>query len=274
MGKIYAIQSGEPPQVAEAISEHYLPRFAGDVSPASRPGLVVGIADRLDTLAGLFAAGLAPSGSKDPFAQRRAALGLVQNLVAWDLSFDLKAGLDAAAERLPIAASPESQLACLEFIVKRLRNTLLEQGWQYDVVDGVLASQGENPARATLAVNELSAWVARPDWLTILPAYSRCVRITRDFSEEFAITTEYLIEPAEQELYQALLSAEERWRKPGSVDDFLNAFLPVIPAINRFFDEVLVMAEDKHLRENRLGLLQRLAALADGVVDLSYLEGF
>ena len=274
MGKIYAIQSGEPPQVAEAISEHYLPRFAGDVSPASRPGLVVGIADRLDTLAGLFAAGLAPSGSKDPFAQRRAALGLVQNLVTWDMSFDLKAGLDAAAERLPIAASPESQLACLEFIVKRLRNTLLEQGWQYDVVDGVLASQGENPARATLAVNELSAWVARPDWLTILPAYSRCVRITRDFSEEFAITTEYLVEPAEQELYQALLSAEERWRKPGSVDDFLNAFLPVIPAINRFFDDVMVMAEDKKLRENRLGLLQRLAALADGVVDLSYLEGF
>jgi glycyl-tRNA synthetase beta subunit len=190
------------------------------------------------------------------------------------LSFDLKSGLGAAAERLPIAASPESQAACLEFIVKRLRNTLLEQGWQYDVVDGVLASQGENPAHAALAVKELSAWITRSDWDTILPAYSRCVRITRDFSEEFALSSDYLVEPAEHELYQALLSAEARARKPGSVDDFLNAFLPIIPAINRFFDDVLVMAEDKHLQENRLGLLQRLAALADGVVDLSYLEGF
>ena len=274
MGGYYALQSGESRGVAEAILEHYLPRFAGDAAPASHPGLAVGLADRLDTLAGLFAAGLAPSGSKDPFAQRRAALGLVQNLIAWDLSFDLRAALQAAAERLPISASPESQAACLEFIVKRLRNTLLEQGWRYDVVDAVLAAQGENPARAAGAVKELSAWVARPDWHTILPAYSRCVRITRDFSEKFALSAEHLVEPAEQELYKALLSAEETARKAGSVDDFLNVFLPMIPAINRFFDDVLVMTEDKQLQTNRLGLLQRLAALADGVADMSCLEGF
>ena len=217
---------------------------------------------------------MAPSGSKDPFAQRRAALGLVQNLIAWDLSFDLRAALQAAAERLPISASPESQAACLEFIVKRLRNTLLEQGWRYDVVDAVLTAQGENPARAAGAVKELSAWVARPDWHSILPAYSRCVRITRDFSEEFALSAEHLVEPAEQELYKALLSAEETARKAGSVDDFLNVFLPMIPAINRFFDDVLVMTEDKQLQTNRLGLLQRLAALAAGVADMSCLEGF
>jgi glycyl-tRNA synthetase len=274
IGGYYALQSGERREVAEAILEHYLPRFSGDVAPASSPGLAVGLADRLDTLAGLFAAGLAPSGNKDPFAQRRAALGLVQNLIAWDLSFDLRAALQAAAERLPISASPESQAACLEFIVKRLRHPLLEQGWHYDVVDAVLAAQGENPARAALAVKELSAWVARPDWHTILPAYSRCVRITRDFSEEFVLTPENLVEPAEQELYKALLSAEETARKPGSVDDFLNIFLPMIPAINRFFDDVLVMAEDQQLQTNRLALLQRLAALAAGVANMSYLEGF
>jgi glycyl-tRNA synthetase len=279
MGRYYALRSGETLPVAQAIFEHYLPRFASDHPPTSRPGLAVGLADRLDTLAGLFAADLAPSGNKDPFAQRRAALGLVQNLIAWDLDFDLRAALALAAARLPFEASPGSQAAALEFIVERLRNILLEQksapgGGRYDVVDAVLTAQGHNPARAARAVQALSAWVARPDWNTILPAYARCVRITRDLPERFPIETADFAEKAEEELYAALLNAKAAHRLPGSVDDFLNAFLPLIPVINHFFDVVLVMAEDARLRHNRLGLLQRIAALADGVADLSRLEGF
>jgi glycyl-tRNA synthetase len=110
------------------------------------PGLVVGLADRLDTLAGLFAVGLAPSGARDPFGQRRAALGLVSNLIAWDLDFDLPSALDLAAGRLPVTASEESRKACLDFIVERLRNLLLEKGYRYDVVEAVLAEQAGNPA--------------------------------------------------------------------------------------------------------------------------------
>ncbi len=102
IGRQYALRSGEAPAVGDAIFEHYLPRFAGDAVPRSRPGLAVGLADRLDTLSGLFAAGLAPTGNKDPFAQRRAALGLVQNLIAWDLDLDLKHALQAASTHLPI----------------------------------------------------------------------------------------------------------------------------------------------------------------------------
>ncbi len=274
MGRYYAFNSGEPEDVALAIFEHYLPRFAGDVSPRTRPGLIVGLADRLDTLSGLFAAGLAPTGNKDPYAQRRAALGLVQNLIAWILDFDLRRGLEAASSHLPIEQTAQNQKAVLEFIIERLRNVLLDQGARYDVVDAVLTAQGYNPALAARAVEQLAAWVKRPDWDQILPTYSRCVRITRDFKEQFEVSAENMVEPAERELYQVLIAAETMPRSSGSVDDFLNAFLPLMPAINRFFDEVLVMADDEGAKQTRLGLLQRVAALADGVADMSKLEGF
>jgi glycyl-tRNA synthetase len=274
MGRHYALRSGESPAVARAIFEHYLPRYAGDGVPGERPGLLVGLADRLDSLAGLFAAGLAPSGNKDPFAQRRAALGLVGNLIAWELDFDLRDALAAAAARLPIPASDESQAAVLAFIIERLRNALLEAGGRYDVVDAVLAAQGHNPAGASRAVQALGAWVARPDWGEILPAYARCVRITRDLEERFPLDASLFADPAETALYAALLGAETAARAPGDVDDFLNAFTPMIAAINRFFDDVLVMTEDARQRHNRLGLLQRISALAAGVADLARLEGF
>jgi glycyl-tRNA synthetase len=274
IGRDYALHAGELPQVAEAIFEHYLPRFSGDTPPTGRAGLLVGLVDRLDSLAGLFAVGLAPTGNKDPFAQRRAALGLVGNLVAWEADFDLRAGLEKAAAQLPVQASAESQAAALAFIIERLRNVLLEQGWRYDVVDAVLAAQGWNPALAGQAVKQLSAWVSRPDWHTILPAYARCVRITRDLDHQYPLLEEQFVEDAESQLYSALQESQTAERRPGSVDDFLEAFLPLIPAINTFFDKVLVMAEDGALRQNRLALVQQVAALADGVADMSRLEGF
>ncbi len=274
MGRYYALHSGEDPAVAEAIFEHYLPRFAGDAVPKSKAGLLVGLADRLDSLAGLFAAGLAPTGTKDPFAQRRAALGLVGNLIAWDVDFDLRAGLRAAARQLPIPAEEATLDACLTFIVDRLRHLLLDQGHRYDVVDAVLAVQGHNPAAAARAVGALGRWVTREDWETILPAYARCVRITRDQTTRYDVDPALFTEEAERALWEALQEAEAAGRAPGSVDDFFAAFLPLIPPINRFFEDVLVMAEDESLRYNRLGLLQRIAALADGVADFSRLEGF
>jgi len=274
MGRYYALRSGESPEVAEAIYEHYLPRSSGDQLPQSRPGLAVGLADRLDTLSGLFAAGLAPTGAKDPFAQRRAALGLVQALIGLDQDFDLGMALDLAASHLPIPVSPESQTACLSFISERLRNLLQEQGYRYDIVDAVITVQGVNPAGAARAIAQLTAWVARPDWRTILPAYARCVRITRDQPERYTLDPQALVEAAERELLAAVEVAQATPRRPGSVDDFLNALLPMIPVINRFFDEVLVMTQDPSQRKARLGLLQRLSALADGVADMSRLEGF
>ena len=276
IGREYALASGEPVEVAKAIFEHYLPRFSQDSAPESKAGLLVGLADRLDSLAGLFAAGLAPTGNKDPFAQRRAALGLVGNLIAWDLDFNIRPALDGAIQNLPIEASSKSRDACLAFIVERLRNVLLDQNFSHDVVDAVVAVQGHNPAKAAQAVRELTSWVARKDWNLILPAYSRCVRITRaaEIDPNQTVSSLLFVHDSEKALYEALRIAVDLDLRPGSVDDFLDAFVPMIPSIDKFFDDVLVMDDDPAVRQNRLVLLQRIAALSDDVVDLRLLEGF
>jgi glycyl-tRNA synthetase len=276
LGRYYAIASGESEPVGMAIFEHYLPRFSGDLLPKTRPGLVVGLADRLDTLAGLFAAGMAPSGARDPFAQRRAALGLVQALIAQNLSFDIRQGLESASALLPVPTDPDTLSACQNFIVERLRNLLLENGYRYDVVDAVITAQGFNPAWTNRSVKQLSAWVERADWHSILPSFARCVRITRDLNQRYEHHPKVIVEKAEESLYSALLQAEKvlHLDKVYSADRFLTAFLPMIPAVNTFFDEVLVMAEDATLRQNRLALLQRIVALENGIADMSKLEGF
>jgi glycyl-tRNA synthetase len=274
MGRFYALKSGEQEEVAKTIYEHYLPRFSGDQMPSSRSGMVLSLADRLDTLAGLFAAGLAPSGTKDPFAQRRAALGLVQLLIAWDLDFDLREGLNLAASTLPIEMKAEDLKACLEFINGRLQSSLLDQGYRYDVVAAVLAAQGHNPAAAVRAIQTLMDWIKRSDWEKILPTYSRCVRITRDLKITYPISPTLLKDDSERELYAGIVSVSNFERRAGSMADFFHIFMPLMPVINQFFDEVLVMAEDQAIRENRLGMLQRVASLAQGVADFSQLEGF
>jgi glycyl-tRNA synthetase len=268
MGGEYALRSGENRAVAESIREQY------QAVPKTKAGLVVALADRLDSLVGLFAVGLIPSGTKDPFGLRRAAIGVVQPLIEHGLALDLHAGLKSAAALQPVPASDEVQQQVLEFLSARLRVVLLDMGYKYDVVDAVLAVRSGNPAEAAKSVRELSAWVERKDWNTILPAYARCVRITRDQKTRYAVKAALFSEDAEKNLSAALLRAEKGPRAPGSVDDFLTAFVPMITAVNEFFDKVLVMAEEKPVQKNRLGLLQRIAALADGVADMSKLEGF
>jgi glycyl-tRNA synthetase len=274
MGRSYALESGQPPAVAEAIFEHYLPRYAGDATPKSKAGLAVGLADRLDSLAGLFGVGLAPTGAKDPFAQRRAAIGIVQNLIAWNLDFDLRSAVEAAAALQPKATSPSAQKETLDFIGGRLRALLLENGERFDVVDAVLAAQDANPAAAARAVTQLAAATAAAGWQQTLAAFARCVRITRDLQETYAVNETALGDEAERGLLAAIQAAEAAPRAAGSVDDFLAAFKPTIPAINAFFDKVMVMAEDEGVRRNRLGLLQRVTALANGVANFTKLEGF
>ncbi len=274
MGRYYALQSGEPAPVAEAIFEHYLPRFASDRLPGGEPGVVLGLADRLDTLVGLFAAGLRPSGGGDPFGLRRAAIGLHQILIARRLHLDLLEALEQAAQGLPIPAEPESLEACQAFLTERLRRLLLEEGHRHNVVEAVLAEQAHHPAAAAEAAAVLQAWVTRPEWREILQAYARCARIVRDQPWVERVDPSRLVEPAEKALYQAWQKAAAQDRPPGSVEAFVQAFRPLVPVINAFFDGVLVMAEEPGLRANRLGLLQRVVALARGVADLSRLEGF
>jgi glycyl-tRNA synthetase len=277
MGRQYALESGEQPEVAQAIVEHYLPRSADDELPQSKVGLVVGLADRLDSLAGLFAVGLAPTGSADPYGLRRDALGMVQSLLGHEASFSVEDGLEEAGKLLPVEVSAEALSQALDFVVERLRGTLRDEEYRYDIVDAVLAARGDDPYRAHEAVEQLSRWVGRSDWDIILDNYSRCVRITRGYEEQFKLDPELFVQPAEEELYEAYRAARLKITPRSSVDQLLSAFLPLVDIIDRYFAResgVLVMAENDAVRENRLAQLQHVAALADGIVDLSRLEGF
>jgi glycyl-tRNA synthetase len=266
IGGEYALRSGESQDVATAIAEQY------QTVPASKPGLVVALTDRLDSLVGLFAAGLAPTGAKDPFGLRRAAIGLVQPLIEHDADFDLAEAVKRSAETQPVEVTEEIQAKILEFIAGRLSVALKDMGYKYDVVDAVLAAQSNNPAGSARAVKQLSAWVGREDWSTILAGYARCVRITRDQKDTYKVKEKSLREVEERTLFEVFNLQNTTFH--GDVDAFLNVVVKLIPSITSFFDKILVMADEKDLRENRLGLLQKIASLSNGVADLSKLEGF
>ncbi|HNO31807.1 MAG TPA: glycine--tRNA ligase subunit beta, partial [Anaerolineales bacterium] len=271
IGGEYALRSGEQKEVAAAISEQY------QSVPQTKAGLTIALADRLDSLVGMFGAGLAPTGAKDPFGLRRAAIGVVMPLMSpavgmSPMDFDLAKAVKLSAQTQPIPVSDEVQKQILEFITGRMKVALGDMGFKHDVIEAVLAAQSNNPAGTVRAVDQLSAWVEREDWSSILDGFARCVRITRDQKETFKVSEKSLVEEAEKGLYEAVN------RLPpvvaGDVDSFLNNVSALIPAITAFFDKVLVMVEDKAVKENRLGLLQKIAGLSNGIADLSKLEGF
>jgi glycyl-tRNA synthetase len=274
MGREYARLSGETEEVAEAIFEHYLPRSAGDVLPETRPGLALGLADRLDSLVGLFAVGLAPTGSADPYQLRRGALGLVQILIDQEIPLSLRPLLVKAAELAPVDVSEQALDAVDAFVAERLRGWLRDKGFRYDVVDAVLAERGDDPYSAYRAAAQLSTWVERDDWMDLLNAYGRCIRIVRDQEERFTFDPEVDPEPASAALWKAYQTARKQIKPESDVDRLLTAIRPMIPAIDAFFDDVLVMHEDRALQESRLGLLQDIWALSQGIVDVTRLEGF
>ena len=266
IGREYALRSGENPDVATAIGEQYQP------IPQTKVGLALALSDRIDSLVGLFAAGLAPTGAKDPFGMRRAAIGTVQPLIEHDLDFDLRAAVEKSAATQPIPVSDEVKTQTLDFIAGRLRVVLADNGFRHDVVDAVLTAQSHNPAASARAAKALQTWVERPDWDTILPAFARCVRITRSENRKFTVDATRFVEQEESKLYEAIQANTQR--QPTTVDEFLNIVVALTPSITAFFDKVLVMADDVQVKENRLALLQSIAALSNGIADLSKLSGF
>ncbi|GIK59011.1 MAG: glycine--tRNA ligase subunit beta [Chloroflexi bacterium] len=265
MGGHYAQLSGEPEAVCQAIAEQY------QAVSQTRPGLALALADRLDSLAGLFAAGLAPKGSNDPFALRRAALHIIENLTANQISFDVRAGMRAAAQFLPIPQSDAGLDEVMGFVYGRLEGVLREQGFAASVVKAVLAAQGDNPYLAGQTAVALSAAIRQEDWHLLLDAYARCVRITRSYAEPFPLRPADFALPAEKNLLAAYQSAAAH---NSDLPTFVENLRQMQPAISAFFEEVLVMDENTAVRDNRLALLQHIAGLAAGLADLSQLEGF
>ncbi len=273
MGREYARRGGSPAEVAEAIFEFWQPRSADDGLPASEAGALLALTDRLDSLAGLFAAGVTPRATADPYGLRRAALGLIRILCDRRLDVNLAAMLPPVIQAQPLAADDRTRQALLDFLAIRLQAWLQDQGFAADVLQAVLAEQGSNPWRASQFSARLQNQVGRPDWPLVLDSYSRCVRITRGSGQVNALQEALLREPQERALYDKLLWAQSL-QQEGDVDSLFCAMEALVPTIRDFFDHVLVNVEDETLRQNRLALLQSIASLQAGRIDLSHLSGF
>ena len=274
MGREYALKADYPEDVADTIFEHWLPRHAGDILPQSNAGVVLAIADKLDSLVGLFGVGLAPKSTSDPYGLRRTVLGIVQILVDKGISVDLRQAINLIAPRQPIEITSAVKQQIIEFVKGRL-DAWLDEEYEYtrDVINAVLSVQAHNPARAVAGIDELSKWVVRDDWETILDNFARCVRITRSEDVQ-TINPDLFSEPQEQALYSAYQSASESLTDDANVDEFLRAFEPIVPTVAEFFDNVLVHAEDQAVRNNRIALLQLISNMQTGRADLGELENF
>jgi glycyl-tRNA synthetase len=265
MGGLYAKQSGEEQAVAEAIAEQY------EAVSLTLPGLALALADRLDSALGLFAAGLAPKGSNDPFGLRRAAIQIIANLVGNEVSFDLREALMAAGPLQPVPVDDSDINLVLDFINRRLSTYLQENGVRKSVVRAIVNVQGHNPYRAKIAAGELNDVLKSDGWTLLLDTYSRCVRITRE-QPQYSFQSDKTVLPQEKKLYEVTVKSLKR--KDGTIDGLVGALRDLEPYITDFFENVLVMDENLDVRENRLALLQMITSLADGIADLSELEGF
>lgn len=275
MGEIYAGLGGESPEVGRAIREHYLPRFSGDNTPESVAGLALSLADKLDSLAGLFGVGVRPRGSADPFGLRRAALGVISSLIASRRDFSIEEGLQTAAAGYEQEISQKELNEAGEFVSGRLQGVLREMGFAHDVVESVLAERSANPYAAQRAAVALSEMVAASDWSEHFTAYARCARIVRNLEEEPVLNPDRYEEQVERDLHRAYLDAQQKIESADEPSQVLGAVLADLqPAIDRFFEAVLVNADDEELRQARLALVQGIAHLPSGIADLSRLQGF
>ncbi|MCB9098157.1 MAG: glycine--tRNA ligase subunit beta, partial [Anaerolineales bacterium] len=276
MGYEYAKISGETEAVASAIVEHYYPQTSLPHESLSKPGLALNLANRLDSLCGLFAVGKAPTGSADPFALRRDALSLVSILLETETSFDVAAGLKLAADLMPVEVSSKSLADTSDFIRRRLEGVLRDEyNLPFDVVQAVLAERGDNPWPALASAKELVTATQRDDWDDALNAYARCVRIVRNIEEKYALQPNAFTEAVERDLYAAYEKARASLSPASTTSAVVSALRELlVEPINAFFDGVLVMDEDDMIRQNRLALLQGIRDLTKGHADFSQLQGF
>jgi glycyl-tRNA synthetase beta chain len=278
MGRHYALSSGEPDEVAEAIGEHYFPRFAGDDIPVSTAGKIVSISDRIDTLVGIFAAGLLPSGNKDPFALRRSALGLVRILIEADLELPLNRLLALASNELSesLEVRPEVLLEVREFVVERLRNYYRNQGHGAELISAVLASGWSTLPDLDKRLRALSDFMGQEDATSLAAANKRIGNILRKSSETISktIDKDLLILEEERLLFDGVTRLNEQISpllEHGDYASSLKLLSGLRIPVDAFFDAVMVMDEDAALRVNRLSLLAQLKSLFDRVADLSIL---
>ena len=275
MGREYAKLDGEPAEVAAGIYEHYLPRFAGDELPQGTIGRLVGISDKLDNIVATFSRGLAPTGSQDPYALRRQALGIINILISSNYHLPLIKILAGALYLLNIKPEDTGKLIpqILEFFKLRLKNLMIEQGIRYDVVDAVFADERNDDLVDIYArCQALNAYVALPEAEAVIQASIRVCNLCKKIDTEVAISSALFADPAEQELHDVLIRLNKELIPDIVTYNYAAALKlaeQVVEPVNKFFDSVMVMDENVAVKNNRLALLEQAKEVTNAVGDLS-----
>ena len=276
MGEKYAFAQGEHPLVAKAISEHYLPRFAGDEIPLTFEGLILSIADKLDTICGCFAVGIEPSGSQDPYALRRQALGICTMIKNRGILVSLKALIAQAVENLPqdlIADKAALEEKVYAFFEQRVRNILNDSAITFDVVEAVIAAGYDNVSEVLLKAKALQEFKTNEAFAGLMTVYTRANNLAKK-AESMEMSEQYLTNEAEKALYDGIIQASiemELLEAQRKYTQSLLAMAALEDTVNNFFESVMVMDEDENIRRNRLAMLAQFAALAENIADLSKL---
>ncbi len=276
MGREYAILQGESPIVANAIKEHYMPRFSEDDVPESLLGSILSISDKIDTITGCFAIGIKPTGSQDPYALRRQAIGIInivlnksininiRNLCNEVLAPYIKKGILIDSEDIIIKE-------IIEFIKGRLKNVLLEKGYGYDIIDAVLTQDLEDLYDAYLRITELSKWKKRDEFLEIISSFDRVSNLAKNCTVA-TIKSDLLIEEEEKILMSVFTDVELKFKKAVELKEYNNALVIIKQLkkpVDEFFDKVMVMVEDKEIRDNRLSILKAISDMMNIFADFS-----
>ncbi len=276
MGGEYAIIQGESPQVASAIKEHYMPRFSNDNVPKSLIGSIISIADKIDTIVGCFSIGIQPTGSQDPYALRRQAIGIINIILIKKINIAMKDLLSKAIEAFTDKGILKNKSTIViseieEFIKGRLKNVLLDKGYNYDILDAVLAEGIDDIYDSYLKIQELSEWRKKEEFLDIISSFKRVSNLASK-CESVSINPNLAIEKEEKNLINTFNSTKERFYQAMNSKNYkeaLESLKKLKNPIDEFFDNIMVMVDDVNLRNNRLSILKSIADMMKVFADLN-----
>jgi glycyl-tRNA synthetase beta chain len=274
MGRTYAAAAGEHPDVAAAIEEHYRPTFSGGPLPQTVTGGLLAIADKLDTICGCFSVGLIPTGASDTYALRRQVIGIVQIMLAHRLNFSLRTAIDISLKGFSPSDPKVVADAVLSFIQQRIAHLLAEEGFAKDVIAAVISVSTDNIPNVWQRVAALQKMRGLPDFEPLAVAFKRAVNILRKNNEALADAPNptLFVDDSENRLYASYCSVKEKVVQQlaaGDLEQALRVIASLREPVDRFFDDVMVMAEQEDLRKNRLALLQAIASLFASIADFS-----
>ena len=273
MGGYYALNDGESKAVSIAIREHYQPRFSGDKLPSTNEGLVVAIADKLDTITGIYGIGQAPTGSKDPFALRRLALGLLRILLEARIELNLKELIDFSLNLHLKEVDRDSSLSIYQFMMERLKAYYKDLGVDGSIYEAVLAVSPNSPFDFHQRVEALNEFTQKNESKSLIESNKRIKNILKDFEGDHTkLNSKKLIEESEKKLYRATELITKQLNEKQDYKAIMRSLLDLKDVIDTFFETVMVNADDLELREARLMLISRVRALFLSVADISYLS--